>query len=106
MSTTLQTEFLKLIETRRSIRAYEPTPVPENLLQSILQAGMYAPTGGGRQSPTIVAITSKQVRDQLSAYNAKVMHTRSDPYYGAPVILVVLAYLPKVRRLWRTAAAS
>lgn len=48
-------------------------------------------TGGGRQSPTIVAITSKQVRDQLSAYNAKVMHTRSDPYYGAPVILVVLA---------------
>ena len=80
MNTTLQTEFLKLIETRRSIRAYEPTPVPENLLQSILQAGMYAPTGGGRQSPTIVAITSKQVRDQLSAYNAKVMHTRSDPY--------------------------
>lgn len=91
MNTTLQIEFLKLIETRRSIRAYEPTPVPENLLQSILRAGMYAPTGGGRQSPTIVAITSKEVRDQLSAYNAKVMHTQSDPYYGAPVILVVLA---------------
>lgn len=84
-------EFLSLIQSRRSIRAYQPVAVPSDLLNAVLEAGTYAPTGGGRQSPTIVAVTSKRYRDELSRLNAEVMGSQTDPYYGAPVIVLVLA---------------
>lgn len=52
---------------------------------------MYAPTGRGAQSPVIVAVTNKAVRDRLSEMNAEVLGASADPFYGAPVVLVVLA---------------
>ena len=47
----------------------------------------------GKQSPIILAVTNKELRDQLSEENRKIMGApeRMDPFYGAPVILVVLA---------------
>ncbi|OUP09820.1 nitroreductase [Collinsella sp. An2] len=77
--------------TRRSIRSYLPDPVPDDLLNKVLEAGTYAATGRGAQSPIIIAITNREVRDKLSALNARIMGTESDPFYGAPVVLVVLA---------------
>lgn len=56
-----------------------------------IEAGTYAATGMGMQSPIIVAVTDKATRDQLSAMNAKIMGTDTDPFYGAPVVLIVLA---------------
>ena len=47
----MKTEFLDMLLTRRSVRAYKPDPVPTALLEEVLRAGTYAPTGGGRQSP-------------------------------------------------------
>ena len=82
---------LEALKTRRSCRAYKPDPVPAKLIDKILEAGTFAPTGMGRQSPIIVAITNKAVRDQLSRLNASVMGGEDDPFYGAPVVLVVLA---------------
>lgn len=61
------------------------------MLDLVLQAGTYAPTAKGRQSPVIVAVTNKEVRDRLSRLNAQVMGSENDPFYGAPVVLVVLA---------------
>ena len=84
-------EILNIIKTRRSIRSYKPDPVPEELLNAILEAGTYAPTGRGRQSPTIIAITSEKYRQEISKLNAKVLGSDTDPYYGAPVIILVLA---------------
>ncbi len=52
---------------------------------------MYAPTGRGAQSPVIVAVTNKAVRDRLSEMNAEVLGASADPFYGAPVVLIVLA---------------
>lgn len=60
-------------------------------LDAVLDAGTYAPTGGGHQSPVIVAVTSPETRERLRALNAAVMGKDTDPYYGAPVIVVVLA---------------
>lgn len=60
-------------------------------LDTIIEAGTYAATGMGMQSPIIVAVTDKATRDQLSAMNAKIMGTDTDPFYGAPVVLIVLA---------------
>ncbi len=84
-------EVLNTIKSRRSIRAYKNEPVEEELLNTILESGTYAPTGGGRQSPTIIAITSKKYRDEIAKLNAEIMGSNTDPYYGAPVIVLVLA---------------
>ena len=84
-------DFLSVIKTRRSVRAYKPDGVPEELLDKVLEAGTYAPTGKNRQSPVIVAITDKTTRDYVSGLNAKVLGSANDPYYGAPVIVLALA---------------
>lgn len=77
--------------TRRSVRKYKPDMVPQEKLDKILEAGTYAATGMGRQSPIILAVTDKAMRDRLSKMNAAIMGVDSDPFYGAPVVLVVLA---------------
>ena len=77
--------------TRRSVRKYKPDMVPQEKLEKILEAGTYAATGMGRQSPIILAVTDKAMRDRLSKMNAAIMGVDSDPFYGAPVVLVVLA---------------
>lgn len=84
-------EVLQTIKSRRTVRAYRPDAVPEELLQAVLEAGTYAPTGRGRQSPTIIAVTSEGYRQKISELNAAVLGSDSDPYYGAPVIILVLA---------------
>lgn len=87
----MKTEFLDMLLTRRSVRAYKPDPVPTALLEEVLRAGTYAPTGGGRQSPVLVAVTDKAARDEISRLNAAVMGRDTDPYYGAPVLVLALA---------------
>ena len=84
-------EVLDAIVTRRSVRSYKPDPIPQEGLERILTAGQYAATGMNRQSPIILAVTDKAVRDELSRMNAAILGTDSDPFYGAPVVLVVLA---------------
>lgn len=83
-------DLLSLIKTRRSVRAYKPDEVPSGILAEILEAGTYAPTGMGRQSPRIIAVRDKKYRDAISKLNAEIMGVNSDPYYGAPVIVLVL----------------
>ena len=85
-------ETLKVLETRRSCRNFDPDKmISEEDLNAIIKAGTYAPTGMGKQSPIIIAVTNKEMRDKISKENAKIMGTDSDPFYGAPVILIVLA---------------
>ena len=77
--------------TRRSCRGYKPDMIPEDILEEIIKAGTYAATGMGKQSPVILAVTNPEVRRKLSEVNAEIMGVDSDPFYGAPVVLVVLA---------------
>ena len=84
-------DVLETIKIRRSIRKYKSDMVPQDKLEKIIEAGTYAATGMGKQSPIIVAVTNKELRDKLSAMNAKIMGTNTDPFYGAPVVLIVLA---------------
>ena len=83
--------FLSLIKTRRSVRAYKSEPVPSEALDAVLEAGTYAPTGGGYQSPTIIPIKDPKHRREIAKLNAEVMGSNTDPYYGAPVVILVLA---------------
>ena len=84
-------DVLETIKSRRSIRKYKSDMVPQDKLEKIIEAGTYEATGMGKQSPIIVAVTNKELRDKLSAMNAKIMGTNTDPFYGAPVVLIVLA---------------
>ena len=77
--------------TRRSIRKYKSDMIPKDIIGKIIEAGTYAPTGMNRQSPVIIAVTNKELRDRLSALNAKIMGANTDPFYNAPVVLIVLA---------------
>ena len=85
------TDLLKKIQTRRSIRKFKQDRIPSEILYQIITAGTYAATGMNTQSPIIIAVTNKEMRDKLSAMNAKIMGSKGDPFYGAPVILIVLA---------------
>ena len=80
-----------MLVTRRSVRAYRDDPIDDEVLAHVIEAGVYAPTGLNRQSPIIVAVTNRELRDRLSRMNAQIMGVDSDPFYGAPVVLVVLA---------------
>ena len=84
-------ETLKIIKERRSCRNFKPDMVSKELLDKVLEAGTWAPTGMGMQSPIIIAVTNKELRDKLSKMNAEIMGSKADPFYGAPVVLVVLA---------------
>ena len=81
----------ELLKTRRSVRKYRPEQVPDELLDAVLEAGLYAPSAMNNQKPVMVAVRDKATRDQLSAMNAAVMGTERDPFYGAPCVIVVLA---------------
>jgi nitroreductase len=84
-------EALKVLTERRSCRSYKPDPIPAEILDQILEAGTFAATGMGKQSPIMIAVTDRKTRDQLSKMNADVMGASNDPFYGAPVVIVVLA---------------
>ena len=84
-------ETLTVLKTRRSCRAYKPELIEEDKLNAIIEAGTWAATGMGKQSPIIIAVTDKAVRDKLSKLNAAVMGANTDPFYGAPELLIVLA---------------
>ncbi len=86
MSDTINT-----LKSRRSCRSFDGRPVEEDKLNTILEAGMYAPTGMGRQSPIMVAVQDKETIAQLSKMNASIMGTDSDPFYGAATVIIVLA---------------
>lgn len=79
-----------LIE-RRSIRSYKKAQITDEELETVLKAGQYAPTGRNRMSTQFVAIQNKALIARLSEWNASIMGTDSDPFYGAPTVILVLA---------------
>lgn len=99
----MNTQALDNMKARRSCRAFSSQMPERELIEKICEAGTWAPTGHGKQSPIIVAISRKELRDRLSAMNARIWsalkvqrgetpaHEGFDPFYGAPVVLVVLA---------------
>ena len=85
-------DIIKAMEERRSIRKFRPDMVPKEDLQQIIEAGLYAASGMGKQSAIVIAVTKKELRDQISEDNRKIGGWQEgfDPFYGAPVILIVL----------------
>lgn len=86
-------EVIEAMRDRRSVRAYTDEVPSDELVERVVDAGLWAASGRGRQSPIVLAVTDRALRDRLSAMNARIMGAPegTDPFYGAPVVLVVLA---------------
>ncbi len=84
-------EAMEMLLNRRAIRKYKDEQITKEELEKVLEAGKYAPTGQGLQSPIMVAVQNKETRDKLSKMNAAVMGIDKDPFYGAPTVVLVLA---------------
>mgnify|MGYP004483784243 CR=1 FL=1 len=82
----------KNIASRRSCRSYKSEMVPMELIDQIIEDGLYAPSSLGEQSAIVIAVTDKAMRDKLSKLNAGfTKNPDGDPFYGAPVVLIVLS---------------
>ncbi len=85
-------EVIRAMEERRSVRAYTDEVPSTEQIEAVIEAGLWAASGMGQQDPIIVAVTNRELRDRLSAMNAEIIGDPDrDPFYGAPVVLVVLA---------------
>lgn len=84
-------ECIQNMIERRSIRKFKSEQIKDEELNLILEAGKYAPTGRGMQSPIMVVVQNQEVIKKLSKMNAQVMGTNNDPFYGAPTVIIVLA---------------
>jgi len=86
-------ELLNIIKERRSIRKFKPDMVSKELIDQVIEAGIYAASGMGKQAPVVIAVTNKEFRDKIAEENRKVggWEAGFDPFYGAPVILIVVS---------------
>ena len=87
----MEKDFFEIIRTRRSCRKYRKEQIKDEELKTVLEAGTYAPTSMGMQSPFIVAVQNEELLARLAKMNAGVMGVTSNPYYGAPTYILVLA---------------
>ena len=85
----METNFLEIIRTRRSYRSYKSEQITDEQLNAVLEAGTYAPTSRGLQSPFIVAIQNDELKARLAQMNAEVMEVTFNPYYDAPTYVLV-----------------
>ena len=85
----MEKKFLEIIRTRRSYRSYQPEQITDEQLNAVLEAGTYAPTSRGLQSPFIVAIQNEELKARLAKMNAEIMGVTSNPYYDAPTYVLV-----------------
>lgn len=85
-------DILEILKGRRSIRKYKSEQIKESELEKILEAGMYAPSGMGRQSARMIVVQNPELRERLRKSNASIMNNENiDPFYGAPTVIVVVA---------------
>ena len=87
----MMNETLQTLLNRRSIRSYKGEQVSRDDLNQILKAGTYAASGSGKQSAVMVVVQDPEIIAKMSKMNAKVMGVTSDPFYGAPTVIVVFA---------------
>ena len=77
--------------SRRSIKSYQNKQISNEELDAILKAGSYAASGRNRQSAIMIAVQDAETIALLSKMNAEIMGSNTDPFYGAPTVVIVLA---------------
>lgn len=84
-------DALKNLFTRRSVRKYSPRQIDDAELLTVLDAGTYAPTAMGRQSPIMLAVQDPADIAELERINDEIRGTPgARSFYGAPTVVLVL----------------
>jgi nitroreductase len=96
--------LMEIIKVRKSIRAYRDEPLPQEIVDTILEAGQHAPSARNLQPLEYRVITNKALINRLS--DSIVKAVRSDPnapppprglppnlgfFYGAPLLIIIIA---------------
>lgn len=84
-------DILDIITSRRSCKSYKSDKVKQELIDKVIKAGLYAPSGRNTQNVRILAITNNEVRNIFSKLLADMRGVNIDPFYNAPVVLMVVA---------------
>lgn len=84
-------ETVKTILQRRSIRSYKPEQITDEELNTILEAGEYAPSAMNQQSCHFTVIQNKKVMNELIALAKDVIKRDVNPFYDAPTVILVFA---------------
>ena len=95
-------EAIEAIKSRRSVRSYTDEMPPRELIDQVVEAGLWAPSGRNLQGPIVLVVTDPELRARLSRMNAEVLGAPDgpDPFFGAPVVLVVLAPRDQANRVY------
>lgn len=84
-------EITEMIKSKRSIKKYQNKPVEHPLIEQIVEAGLYAPSGRNGQNVKMLVVENKELVQQIAKINASILGIDTDPFYGAPVVIVVFA---------------
>ena len=76
----MEQTMLEAMMSRKSVRSYTDQMVSDADIEKVLKAGQYAANGRGRMATKFVVVKNRDI-----------MGTTSDPFYGAPVVIWVLA---------------
>lgn len=87
----MKLETLMSMKARRSVRSYRKEQITDAELDAVLEAGTYAASGMNRQPSKMVVVQDAELIGKLSRMNAAVMGADSDPFYGAPTVVLVFA---------------
>ena len=94
-------ETLRVLKERRSVRRYKAEQITEAELNAVLEAGTWAPSAKGLQTSVLVVVQDPETIAYMSRLNAEIQgNPGTDPFYGAPTVLVVLAGLDNPNRVY------
>ena len=84
-------ETLRVLKERRSVRRYKAEQITEAELNAVLEAGTWAPSAKGLQTSVLVVVQDPETIAYMSRLNAEIQgNPGTDPFYGAPTVVVVL----------------
>ncbi len=84
-------EMLDHIKARRTVRSFRPDPIPQDVLDTILEAAMWAPSHGNTQPWEFVVVGPEARARLLGMLRAKAEELLADPDLPAPRRAAVLA---------------
>jgi len=83
-------EFMQIVRSRRSIRAYKPDPVNDEIINKIIEAGKWAPCGNNIQVLEVIVIKDKALIEQIENTTGQSFEPSLTQHFGAPIMLVIL----------------
>jgi nitroreductase len=76
-------DLFDIIHTTRAMRRLKPDPVPDELIYTILEAGLCAPSGGNRQPARFLVVKDRAVKEQIQPYYLRAYEELVGPLYAA-----------------------